>query len=121
MKHRMVEPLRIDVSTEEGGAVLTVDGRVTIDSSPALRERLLAILRQEPLSELTIDLTATPYVDTSGLATLVEVLKFARAVKTKLQLRLHERPLYLLKVTGLLPLFDASPDAADSGVAKEGA
>lgn len=117
----MVEPLSIEVSAEEGGAVLTVDGRVTIDSSPALRDRLLAILRQEPLPVLTIDLTAAPYVDSSGLATLVEALKLARAVKTTLRLRLHERPLYLLKVTGLLPLFDASPDATPSSVSKEDA
>ena len=117
----MVEPLSIDLSAGEGGAVLTVNGRVTIDSSPVLRDRLLTILRQESLPALTIDLTAVPYVDSSGLATLVEALKFARAAKTTLQLRLHERPLYLLKVTGLLPLFDALPDATASHVSKEDA
>jgi anti-sigma B factor antagonist len=117
----MVEPLSIAVSAEEGGAVLIVNGRVNIDSSPALRDRLLAILRQESFPALTIDLTAVSYVDTSGLATLVEALKFARAVKTSLRLRLHERPLYLLKVTGLLPLFDASRDATASSVSKENA
>ena len=110
MKPRMVEPLSIDRSAGEGGAVLTVNGRVTIDSSPILRDRLLAILRHESLPTLTIDLTAVPYVDSSGVATLVEALKFARAAKTKLRLRLREGPLYLLQVTGLLSLFDAPPD-----------
>jgi|SRR5450432_1225465 anti-sigma B factor antagonist len=119
MKPRMVEPLSIDVRAGEAGAVLTVNGRVTIDSSPVLRDRLLAILRQESFPALTIDLTAVPYVDSSGLATLVEALKFARAVKTTLQLRLHEKPLYLLKVTGVLPLFDASPGATASHVSKD--
>src|SRR5690348_9557048 len=117
----MVEPLSIDVRAEEGGAVLTVNGRVNIDSSPALRDRLLAIMQQDSPPLLTIDLSAVPYIDTSGLATLVEALKLARAVKTTLRLRLHERPLYLLKVTGLLPLFDAPPDATASGVSKEDA
>lgn len=121
MKPRMAEPLSIVVSTEEGGAVLTVNGRVNIDSSPALRDRLLAILQRESPPVLTIDLSAAPYIDTSGLATLVEALRLARAGKTTLHLRLHERPLYLLKVTGLLPLFDASPDATASGVSKEDA
>ena len=114
MKPRVVEPLSIDVNSGEGGVVLTVNGRVTIDSSPLLRDRLLAILRQEPPPALTIDLTAVPYIDGSGLATLVEALKFARAVKTKFRLRLQERPLYLLQVTGLLQLFDASPEATAS-------
>lgn len=111
MKPRMVEPLSIERTAGEGGDVLTVNGRVTIDSSPILRDRLLAILRQESLSTLTIDLTAAPYVDSSGVATLVEALKFARAVKTKLRLKLREGPLYLLQVTGLLSLFDAPPDS----------
>lgn len=101
--------------------MLTVNGRVTIDSSPALRDRLLAIMQQEPPPLLTIDLSAVPYIDSSGLATLVEALKLARAVKTTLRLRLHERPLYLLKVTGLLPLFDSSPDATARCVPKEDA
>ncbi|SRR6266481_4560015 len=119
MEPKIVAPLSIAVSTGEGGTVLTVNGNVTIDSSPALRDRLLAILQQEPLPQLTLDLTAAPYVDCSGLATLVEALKFARAVKTRLRLRLHERPLYLLTVTGLLPLFDTSPDATEIGVSRE--
>src|SRR5215470_16129169 len=119
MKPRMVEPLSIDRSAGEGGAVLTVNGRVTIDSSPVLRDRLLAILRQESLPTLTIDLTAVPYIDSSGIATLIEALKFFRAVKTKLRLRLHERPLYLLQVTGLLSLFDALPDPTASRVSQD--
>lgn len=118
MKTRMAEPLSIEVRAEEGGTVLTVNGRVNVDSSPALRDRLLAILQQESPPLLTIDLSAVPYIDSSGLATLVEALRLARGVKTTLRLRLHERPLYLLKVTGLLPLFEASPDASASHVSQ---
>lgn len=121
MKPRMVEPLSIAVNNGEGGVVLTVNGRVTIDSSPFLRDRLLAILRQEPPPMLTIDLTAVPHIDGSGLATLVEALKFARAVKTKFRLRLQERPLYLLQVTGLLQLFDESPEATSSRTSQDDA
>src|SRR5215468_10175845 len=104
----MVEPLSIDESTEGAAALLTVNGRVTIDSSPALRDRVHAILQRESLPALTIDLTAVAYIDASGLATLVEALKTARANKTTLRLRLHERPRYLLEVTGLLSLFEAA-------------
>ena len=101
--------------------MLTVNGRVTIDSSPVLRDRLLAILNQNSLPTLTIDLTAVPHIDGSGLATLVEALKFARIAGTSLRLRLQERPLYLLQVTGLLQLFDASPDASPGRVSQDDA
>jgi anti-sigma B factor antagonist len=102
-----MDTLSTSVSDNAEGTMLKVDGRITIDSSPALRDRLLAILRQESRPVLTIDLTAVPYIDCSGLATLLEGLKIARAHRTALRLQLHDRPRYLLEVTGLLPFFDA--------------
>ncbi len=72
--------LRISVTRSEGGALVSLDGRLTIDSSPALREQLLTIL---------------------------QALKTARVRKTGLELTgLHDRPRYLLEVTGLLSLFE---------------
>jgi anti-sigma B factor antagonist len=118
VKSRMVEPLSIDRAVQEGNAVLTVTGRVTINSSPALRDELLAMLQKEALSSLTIDLSAVPYIDCSGLATLVEALKFARSAKVSLRLKLQERPHYLFKVTGLLPLFDPSPDTTNQQISQ---
>jgi anti-anti-sigma factor len=84
-------------------------GRLTIDSSPELRNQLLAVLYGETLKSLVIDLSDVPYVDLSGVATLLETLRIARSRKTGLQLRgLHDRPSYLLEVTGLLSLFETS-------------
>jgi anti-anti-sigma factor len=100
--------LSTNVTSDEGGTRITVQGRITIDSSPALRDRILAILSPRPPSALTIDLTSVPYMDTSGLATLLEALKVARANKTALRVELHARPRYLLDVTGLLPFFEAA-------------
>lgn len=109
MKLTVVEPLSIDTTAQGRDTLLTVTGRVTINSSPALRNELLATLQKEALASLTIDLSAVPYIDCSGLATLVEALRFARSANVSLRLKLHERPLYLFQVTGLLPLFDPSP------------
>ena len=110
MKPKIVEPLKIDATAQEGDALVTVSGRVTINSSPALRDELLPMLRKDGLVSLTIDLSAVPYIDCSGLATLVEALRFARSANVSLRLKLHERPLYLFEVTGLLPLFNPSLD-----------
>ena len=96
-----------------------MDGRLTIDSSPELRERLLALLRREPLANLTVDLSDVPYVDLSGIATLLEALKIARACNINLQLTgLHDRPRYLFEVTGLLSLFEASGPNGASPIQK---
>jgi anti-sigma B factor antagonist len=94
---------------EEGGVLVSLGGRLTIDSSPELRNQLLAVLYGETLKSLVIDLSDVPYVDLSGVATLLETLRIARSRKTGLQLRgLHDRPSYLLEVTGLLSLFETS-------------
>ena len=76
-------------------AVLT--GRITIDSSPELRETLLKQLASPSCRTLTIDFKEVVYVDTSGLAVLVEILKAARTQGKEFQLTgLKERPRYLL-------------------------
>ena len=83
-----------------------LDGRLTIDSSPGLRDRLLVILNGQTSERVTLDLSDVPYMDLSGVATLLEALKIARARKTELALTgLRDRPRYLLEVTGLLSLF----------------
>ena len=101
--------LTISVTPIEGGAVVSLGGHLTIDSSPELRNQLLALLYGETLKSLVIDLSDVPYMDLSGVATLLETLRIARSRKTGLQLRgLHDRPSYLLEVTGLLSLFETS-------------
>jgi anti-sigma B factor antagonist len=100
--------LTIGLTRSERKAQICLSGRLTIDSSPELRDRLLALLEQEPLENLVIDLSEVPYMDLSGVATLLEALKIARGRKTGFQLTgLHDRPRYLFEITGLLPLFES--------------
>jgi anti-anti-sigma factor len=53
-----------------------------------------------------VDFREVAYVDTSGVAMLVEILKAARTRGKTFQLSaLQERPRFLLEATGLLHLF----------------
>jgi anti-sigma B factor antagonist len=84
-----------------------LSGRITIDSSPALRDLLLQRVQSPGCRSLTADFGQVDYVDTSGVATLVEVLKSARASGKAFRLtHLKDRPHYLLEATRLLHLFD---------------
>jgi len=115
----MTRALTMSVIGSEAGVLVCLNGRISIDSSPDLRERLLAILDRESLPTLTIDLAEVSYIDCSGLATLLEALKITYARKTILQLRgLHDRPRYLLEVTGLLSLFETNGRINGSSVSK---
>jgi anti-anti-sigma factor len=60
---------------------------------------------------MTVDFDEVDYIDTSGLAVLVEVLKAAREQGKTFHLsRLRERPRYLLEATRVLHLFDEVSD-----------
>jgi len=53
-----------------------------------------------------VDLYDVEYLDTSGLAMLIELLRTARVTGKTLQLSgLREKPRYLLEASGLLHLF----------------
>ena len=43
-------------------------GHLGIDSSPALRDRLLAMLQRQSMETVVVDLTEVSYLDASGIA-----------------------------------------------------
>lgn len=88
-------------------SLVSISGRITIDSSPELRLLLLQVLETAECESLTVDLYEVGYVDTSGLAIMLEVLRAARRRKKTFHLSgLRDRPRYLLEATRLLHLFD---------------
>lgn len=111
--------LSISMTDSGGGAVIRLSGRVSVDSSPELRDRLLATLGRPKLPALTIDMSDLTYIDCSGIATLIEALRIAGQHHTKLQLRgVRDGPRHLLEVTGLLHLFDTNGETDHSSVPK---
>lgn len=110
----------LDISVDDGEerAFVRLDGRLGIDSSPALRDRLLAISQGQPPKTIIVDLTEVSYIDSSGIATLLEALKVARNRQATLCLKgLQGRIVRLFEVTGLLAVFEmtgckgASPES----------
>ena len=104
--NKQVNKTEIVVADGDNG-VLFLHGRIDIDSSPALRERLLALLRAPHPKIVGIDLSAVNHLDSSGVATLIEMLRIARASRTELRLQgLHDRLFRLFESTGILDLFN---------------
>jgi anti-sigma B factor antagonist len=104
-----VDKPRINVIVNNDVSLACLYGRIDIDSSPAVRERLLALLQVSASKTLSIDLSAVTHIDSSGLATLIEALRIARGNKTKLRLQgLHDWLLQLFEFTGILSLFNGS-------------
>jgi len=113
------QDLSARVSDGAGGKVVSLVGKVNIDSSPELRRQLLDLLQEQPLPKVTIDLSDLSYIDCSGIATLVEALRIAHQRSTKLQLRgVRDGPRHLLEVTGVLQLFDVDGGSDRSSASK---
>ncbi len=109
--------LQIHVIRDKKRTLVELNGCLNIDSSPSLRDRLLTILQPEAPEVLTVDLSEVSHVDSSGIATLIEALKIARARNTNLSLKgLQGRLLHILEVTGIAALFGLSshPTAASA-------
>jgi anti-sigma B factor antagonist len=89
----------------ENAVILDVDGNVDMKNSPAMRKALLDNLRAAPRVVLNLD--KVPYIDSSGIASLVEGLKASRDLKKRLLLTgLTPMALKVLDLTHLTPLFE---------------
>ena len=98
----------VDHSGED--AIVRLKGRVDVDSSPDLRDRLQAILSTDPLPHaVTIELGGVTSIEASGIATLIEALKVARHREIRFHLQGHGSVFQLFESAGLLALFDKSP------------
>jgi len=101
--------LDINIVENNDGALVYLSGRVDIDSSPAFRDRLLALIEVQRAKRVSVNLFAITQIDSSGIATLIEALKIAHAYQTELTLQgLHDDLLRLFEFTGILSLFNGN-------------
>jgi anti-sigma B factor antagonist len=104
---KCVDNPEIDIVDTENGALASLKGRIDIDSSPAVRDHLIALLRAPHPRTVSIDLSGVTHIDSSGVATLIEALKIARNCETELRLQgLRDRLHHLFEATGILSLFN---------------
>jgi anti-sigma B factor antagonist len=101
--------LAINIVENKDSALVYLSGRIDIDSSPAFRNRLLALIEGRRGKRVSVDLFAITQIDSSGIATLIEALKIAHVYQTDLTLQgLHDDLLRLFEFTGILSLFNGS-------------
>src|SRR5262249_61284502 len=75
---RMSEARILNISGRSRGqaTVVDLDGAIDIQNSPGLRKALFEKLAET--SRLAVNMTGIRYIDSSGIATLIEVLKKAK-------------------------------------------
>jgi anti-sigma B factor antagonist len=97
----------MNASTREQSGITIVDvsGDIDMGTSPGLRKTLLEALKKT--SRLVVNLREVRYVDSSGIASLVEVLKEAHNKQKRLILfGLNKAVHEVLQLTRLSKIFD---------------
>lgn len=108
-ENKRVDKQEIDIVAVGESALARICGRIDIDSSPALRDRLLALFEAPHAKVVSIDLSAVTHIDSSGVATLIEALRIARSQDIQVKLQgLEGRLLGLFQSTGILSLFNGN-------------
>lgn len=103
----------MQISTRQLGNATVVDlvGDITLHNSPAVRKALLELLEVKRVPRTIVNLKAVQYIDSSGVASLVEALKASRDCKTSLALYgLSPTVREVLELTRLLKLFEIYDD-----------
>src|ERR1700683_2143068 len=102
----------MEISTRQSANATIVDltGDITLHNSPTVRKALLDLLKQKHVPRVVVNLEAVKYIDSSGVASLVEALKASRDLKATLVLYGLTRTVReVLELTGLLKLFEIYP------------
>ena len=102
--------MSIRMKTRGDITICAIEGEVDINSSPEIRKSFDKILSKE-MPKIVINLVGVTYVDSSGLATLVEILKRMKSYGGKMKLtNVSPKIKSLFEITKLDKLFEIMPD-----------
>ena len=101
MKHEILE--------KQGASIVVFTGEIDLESSPAARETLLKCF--EHTGNVIVDLSDVSYIDSSGVASLVEALQAAKKQGSQFALAAVSEPtrrvLELARLDKVFTLYDS--------------
>jgi anti-sigma B factor antagonist len=108
--------LKISSRTVAGATVVDLEGAINISNSTTLRTSLFETLQATP--RLALNMSGIQYIDSSGIATLIEALKKARALNRDFHLfgvgQTVRDVLKLTNLLGVFQIFESEKDALET-------
>lgn len=106
--------MALKTENKNGLVVCYVEGEIDINTSPDIKKDFEKMLAKKT-PRVVINFSRVTYVDSSGLATLVEILKGMRSYGGKMRLsNLSPKIKSLFEITKLEKLFDIMADEAEA-------
>ncbi len=100
------------IMTESQPNVLPLDGEIDLHVSPQISASLAAMIKKKP-AKLVVDLAGVTYIDSSGLAILIEAMQGVGAYGGKFALAgLQESVRPIFEIARLDQVFQIYPDRA---------
>jgi anti-sigma B factor antagonist len=99
----------MDIKTRQSGeaTILELSGDITLYNTPEVRKTMLGLLKDQGVAQLLVDMRGVRYIDSSGVASLVEGLKASRELKSRFALYgLTKTAREVLDLTRLLRVFE---------------
>jgi anti-sigma B factor antagonist len=106
--------MKITRQNQGTAAVFVVEGQVDMHTSPDLRTQLRSAL-QEKATPVVVDLTSVAFIDSSGLATLIEALQATNKYGGRLRLcGLSPSVQNLFRLSNLTSIFDIRANSTEA-------
>jgi anti-sigma B factor antagonist len=99
----------MEISTRQSGVATIVDvtGDITLYNSPEIRKVLLELLKEKKTPRVIVNMLKVKYIDSAGVASLVEGLKISRDLKSTFALYgLSRTAREVLELTRLIKVFE---------------
>jgi anti-sigma B factor antagonist len=95
--------------------ILDVSGNIDMSNSPEMRKALLREIREKGVTRVVLNLSGVSYIDSSGVASLVEGLKASKESGSRFVLfGLSDSAREVLKIARLLKLFEVYDNEAQA-------
>src|SRR6201999_1588311 len=103
-------PMQISERTEQDIPIVSISGDIDLETSPQLRD-FLKPKSSAKTPALLLDFSGVNYIDSSGLATLIEYFQAVQGFKGKLALAsLSPRVKNVFEIVRLEQIFSLHPD-----------
>ncbi|HKD08428.1 MAG TPA: STAS domain-containing protein [Bryobacteraceae bacterium] len=76
--------MQISARQSQGAVILDVTGDIDLANSPAMRKVLLGEIKEKRIPKVFLNLKGVRYIDSSGIASLVEGLKASRDMGSRM-------------------------------------
>jgi anti-sigma B factor antagonist len=99
----------MELSTRESGTTTIVDvvGDITLYNSPEMRKVLIELLKTQRKPRVIVNMLSVKYIDSAGVASLVEGLKISRDMKSTFAIfGLSRTAREVLELTRLVKVFE---------------